>query len=255
MSSTKAVGLALLACLAVPAGARADETLICKRFITVVPFTISAPGHYCFRTDVRTSISTGNAITILADDVLLDLNGFSLDGTAAGTGTNANGIFTFDRRHVTVRNGTVRGFFDGVQLGAGGARVAGMTVERMRVDRTAVGIAVRGLGGGHVVRDNVVTNSGGSTVPGETNGVGISVYGGADVVNNVVTHTFGDSPIAFDVTGGLQTIVNNRVMDSGRGGIVCDDPPAGQYLRDNVVVNTPIPYGGTCQMIGTTNFP
>jgi hypothetical protein len=255
MSSAKAVGLALLACLALPAGARADETTICKRFINAVPFTINTPGHYCFRDDVQANISTGDAITILADDVLLDLNGFSLDGTAAGTGTSANGIFTFDRRHVTVRNGTVRGFFNGVQLGAGGARVSGMTVERMRVDRTAGGIAVRGLGGGHVVRDNVVTNSGGSTVPGETNGVGISVFGGADIVNNVVTHTFGDSPIAFDVTGGLQTIVNNRVMDSGHGGIVCDDPPAGQYLRDNVVVNTPIPYGGSCQMIGATNFP
>ena len=255
MSYAKVVGLALLACLALPAGARADETLICKRFISVVPFTISAPGHYCFATHVRTRINTGNAITIEADDVLLDLNGFTLDGTAAGTGTNANGIFAFDRRHVTVRNGTVRGFFDGLQLGAGGPRVAAITVERMRVDRTAVGIAVRGLGGGHVVRDNVVTNSGGSTVPGETNGVGISVYGGADIVNNVVTHTFGDHPVAFDVTGGLQTIVNNRVVDSGLAGIGCDDPPAGQYLRDNVVVSTPIPYSVTCNKIGTTNFP
>ena len=127
-----------------------------------------------------------------------------------------------------MRNGTVRGFFNGLQLGAGGARVAAITVERMRVDRTAVGIAVRGLGGGHVVRDNVVTDSGSSTVPGETNGVGISVYGGGDIVNNVVVHTFGDHPVAFDVTGGLQTIVNNRVMDSGLAGIGCDDLPAGQ---------------------------
>jgi hypothetical protein len=255
MSHPKVLGIALLTCLVLPAGARADETLICGRFIRVVPFTIRTPGHYCFDANVRTSITTGNAIMIAADEVVLDLNGFVLDGTAAGTGTNANGIFTYDRRHVTVRNGTVRGFFDGLQLGAGGARAAAITVERMRVDRTAVGIAVRGLGGGHVVRDNVVTNAGGSTVPGETNGVGISVYGGADVVNNVVVHTFGDHPVAFDVTGGLQTIVNNRVMDSGHVGFGCDDPPAGQYLRDNVVLGTPTPYGPSCQQIGTTNFP
>jgi hypothetical protein len=257
MSYSK-VGFAFLAGLALSAGARADETLICKHFIRAVPFTINFPGHYCFTANVRTAINTGNAITIAADDVLIDLNGFTLDGTPAGTGTNANGFFTFDRRHVTVRNGTVRGFFDGIQLGAGGPRVAGITVEGMRVDRTAVGIAVRGLGGGHVVRDNVVTNSGGSTVPGETNGVGISVYGGADIVNNVVTHTFGDFPVAFDVTGGLQTIVNNRVMDSGRAGIGCDAVPAGlalQYLRDNIVISTPNPYSASCNMIGTTNFP
>jgi hypothetical protein len=255
MSYAKVVGFSLLACLVLPAPARADETLLCSRYIVVVPFTISTPGHYCFATNIGTRISTGNAITIDADYVLLDLNGFALDGTAAGTGTNANGIFAHDRRHVTVRNGTVRGFFDGVQLGTGGPGAAAITVERMRVDRTAVGIAVRGLGGGHVVRDNVVTNSGGSTVPGETNGVGISVYGGADVVNNVVTHTFGDFPVAFDLTGGLQTIINNRAADSGRGGFSCDDPPAGQYLRDNVVLSTPIPYGASCNKIATTNFP
>lgn len=256
MSHAKVFGFALLACLALSAGAHADETLICTRYISAVPFTIRAPGHYCFAFDIRTGINTGNAITIEADDVLLDLNGFTLDGTPAGTGTNANGIFTFDRRHLTVRNGTVRGFFDGVQLGAGGPRVAGITVEGMRVDRTAVGIAVRGTGGGHVVRDNVVTNSGGSTVPGETNGVGISVYGSADVANNVVTHTFGDSPLAFDVTGGLQTIINNRVMDSGQVGMGCDGVPVSQqYLRDNIVISTPIPYSPSCNKIGTTNFP
>lgn len=255
MSYAKVVGLALLACLALPWGARADETLICNRYITAVPFTISAPGHYCFAANIGTQISTGNAITIHADYVLLDLNGFTMDGTAAGAGTTANGIFAFDHRYVTVRNGAVRGFFNGVQLGTGGLGAAAITVERMRVDRTMGGIAVRGLGHGHVVRDNVVTNSGGSTVPGETNGVGISVYGGADVVNNVVTHTFGDFPVAFDLTGGLQTIINNRVVDSGRAGFGCDDPPAGQYLRDNVVISTPIPYSGTCNKIGTTNFP
>jgi len=256
MSHAKVVGSALVACLALSAGASADETLICSRYITVVPVTIHAPGHYCFARDIRTAINAGNAITIEADDVLLDLNGFTLDGTPAGTGTNANGIFTVDRRHVTVRNGTLRGFFDGVQLGTGGPRVAGITVERLRVDRTAVAIAVRGLGGGHVVRDNVVTNTGGSTVPGETNGVGISVEGGADIVNNVVTHTFGDGPIAFDVTGGLQTIVNNRVVDSGKVGFGCDAFPVGQqYLRDNIVVSAPVPYSPSCNKIGTTNFP
>jgi len=45
------------------------------------------------------------------------------------------------------------------------------------------------------------------------------------------------------------------VVDSGQRGISCDDLPAGQYLRDNVVVNTPVPYGPSCNMIGTTNFP
>jgi hypothetical protein len=233
-----------------PAVARADETLLCNHYIRRVPYTIVRPGHYCLSGDLRTAITGGNAITIAADDVLLDLNGFSLDGTAAGTATAANGIFSYQSARVTVRNGAVRGFFDGIQLGAGGARVAGLTVERVRVDRTAVGIAVRGLGGGHVVRDNVVTNSGGSTVPGETNGVGISILGGADVVGNVVIHTFGDSPVAFDLTGGAMTVLNNRVHDSGNLGFGCDSL---QHLRDNLVIDTPNAYLG-CNLIGG-NYP
>ena len=259
LSPTRILGRLLAGSLVVLAPlatrARADETLYCNRYIVAVPYTISAPGHYCFQGNVVTAMTAGNAITINADDVLLDLNGFALDGTPAGTATAANGIFTSDRRRITVRNGAVRGFFDGIQLGAGGTRVANITVERMRTDRNAVSIAVRGLGGGHVVRDNVVTNSGGSTVPGETNGVGISVYGGADVANNVVVHTFGDSPVAFDVTGGLQTILDNRVMDSGRVGFGCDGAaPGQQILRGNVVLSTPFPYGG-CSLVGSTNFP
>jgi hypothetical protein len=240
--------------LLLASGAVADETLLCHVYVRTAPFIISAPGHYCLVGDVKTSQTTGNAITVAADDVVLDLNGFSLDGSAAGTGTRANGIFTFDRRRITVRNGTVRGFFDGIQLGAGGAGVSNLTVERVRVDRTAVGIAVRGLGGGHVVRDNVVTNSGGSTVPGETNGVGISVYGTADVSGNVVMNTFGDSPVAFDLSGGGQIVSGNRVIGSGSVGFSCD-PPAGQVLRDNVVLNAPIPYTGSCTLVGATNHP
>lgn len=255
MSYVKVVRFALLACLALPARAPADETLICSHFITAVPVTIRVPGHYCFATDVRTRISTGHAITIEADDVLLDLNGFTLDGTAGGTGTLANGVFTIDRRDITVRNGTVRGFFNGLQLGAGGARGAAITVERMRADRNVVGILVNGLGGGHVVRDNVVTNSGSSTDPDARNGGGIAVRGGGDIINNVVIHTFGDDPVAIGLSGGLQTIVNNRVADSGKLGILCDDLPAGQYLRDNIVLSTPVPYGVSCNKIGTTNFP
>lgn len=247
-----AATLALLGALALPApSARADETWHCDRYIRHVPYTITTPGHYCLAGDIRTAIAIGNAITVAADDVLLDLNGFSLDGTAAGTGTEANGVFSFDRARLTVRNGSVRGFFDGLQLGAGGTRVADVTVERMRVERTAVGIAVRGLGGGHVVRDNVVTDSGGSTVPGETNGVGISVYGSADVAGNVVMRTFGDAPVAFDLQGGPMTVLDNRVVDSGAVGFGCDFL---QYLRDNVVVATPNPYPG-CNLIGTTNHP
>src|SRR5260370_6407387 len=54
--------------------------------ISSAPFTISAPGSYYLTKDL--SVTTGNGITISADNVTLDLNGFTISSTAASaTGT------------------------------------------------------------------------------------------------------------------------------------------------------------------------
>jgi hypothetical protein len=56
--------------------------------------TISAPGTYCLATDVimAASFTMGNAITIAANYVTLDLNGHTVHGAATGTATQARGI-------------------------------------------------------------------------------------------------------------------------------------------------------------------
>src|SRR5215475_1141125 len=71
----------------------------CRR-ITAVPATISRPGSYCLVRDLATTLSSGAAITIAADDVLLDLQGFALDGSAAGAGSEAHGIRADGQRDV-----------------------------------------------------------------------------------------------------------------------------------------------------------
>jgi len=38
-------------------------------------------------------MTSGNAITIATNNVVLDLNSFKLGGLSAGLGTNANGIY------------------------------------------------------------------------------------------------------------------------------------------------------------------
>src|SRR5437773_11688813 len=75
------------------------ETVNCTP-ITAVPTTITAPGVYCFTQDITTGISSGYAVQILANNVVLDLNGHRLQGQAAGLGTLATGIAGIDRRNV-----------------------------------------------------------------------------------------------------------------------------------------------------------
>ena len=85
--------------------------------ITSVPYEIKNPGFYYLSGNLTYSGST-NAITVSADDVTLDLMGFSL--TNSGAPGTTNGIHMSGRSNVEIRNGTVRGFYRGVcELGGG----------------------------------------------------------------------------------------------------------------------------------------
>jgi hypothetical protein len=252
---------------AVPGPLRADETTYCTRLIMSVPYTITQPGHYCLSRSVTTSIASGAAITIAADFVWLDLNNFALDATAAGPSTVATGISTYDHHHVTVRNGTVTGFMNAVLLDSA-ASDGNLTVEGIRADRnTLTGISVRGNAGGHVIRDNLVTNIGGTTFVNLTGVTGITLSGTATVVNNDIINVFVHQPVFPNAAYGIYfaappgsdyraVAVNNRITRSTEAGITCNQPAGSEVvLRDNIVVDAPFPYQGNCTAVGTTNHP
>ena len=108
--------------------------------ITNVPYTISSPGFYYLGLNVTYS-GTGNAISVNADNVTLDLMGFSLTGAGksiSNCGINPN-VTTTPSNNLEVRNGTVSGFNAGV-VGAG----ANIRVSRIRAFNNAWGIWVAG---------------------------------------------------------------------------------------------------------------
>ncbi len=73
--------------------------------ISSLPFTISTPGSYYVTANLATTLNQ-NGIIIAADNVTIDLNGFTLSG---GGGSSGEGIWAATaRQNVTVRNGTVR---------------------------------------------------------------------------------------------------------------------------------------------------
>ena len=79
--------------------------------ISSVPYTITQPGFY-FLTGNLTYNGALNAITVSANNVTLDLMGFSLSYT--GSASQPNGIYMSGRSNVEVRNGSVTGFYTGV---------------------------------------------------------------------------------------------------------------------------------------------
>jgi hypothetical protein len=84
--------------------------------ITVLPYTISAPGFYYLGANFN---YTGGApaITVNADGVTLDLMGFRLTGNGAN-----KGIYMSARKNVEIRNGSLQNFSYGIHEDATGVR-------------------------------------------------------------------------------------------------------------------------------------
>jgi parallel beta-helix repeat protein len=212
-----AVVLAVLAVAhGIGATAQAAESYDnCTGFIDSVPATISTQGTWCLRKDLSTTMATGNAITMAANNVTLDCNGFKLGGLGAGDGSQAVGIRSTDRSNIVVRHCNVRGFNTGINLQGGG----GHLVEDNRLDNNLY-TGIRVSGDNNRVLRNAVYDTGGT--PGTTQGFGIAAAG--DVVDNTVSGVFVASTDAFPfgilISGPGQEARNNRVrglVPSGDG--------------------------------------
>ena len=75
--------------------------------ISVLPFTISAPGAYYLTTNL--AVSTGNAITIAANGVTLDLGGWTIASTSAPSATGSGILINSGLRNVSIANGVILG--------------------------------------------------------------------------------------------------------------------------------------------------
>ena len=243
--------LVLLALVLIGAPAWA-ETVNCTA-ITSLPAVITVQGVYCFTGDLSTAITTGNAIEIQTNNVVIDLNGFKLGGLAAGPGTLAYGIRAGSRQNITIKNGTIRGFFNGIFFDDAGA-AKGHVVEDIRADQnTSVGMRIEGPD--NIIRNNLVVATGGTTALGaNADAYGIIVFGtGVRVLNNDVIDTLGTgtgSTRGIDVRGAPGAlVVNNRITGADVG---IDYGGSTGKFRDNITFDVTTSYiGGT--NIGNNN--
>lgn len=260
------------------------ETTKCTS-IKKLPAAINKSGVYCLTKNLSTTITAGSAITITSSNVVLDLNGFSLDGSGAGMGTTAIGIKAEQRQNVTVKNGIVRGFYLGIYFGDDSPYTTSRAnvIEEVRADKnTYIGIFIKGEG--CVIRNNIVSGTGGTTDTGADGAIGgIGTQGaGARVLGNDVTDVASvGTYVGFGIAvmdGANCIVAGNRVsnitaatgvavgigLDNISGAVVSDNRLSGMksgiYFNDatgtymnNLVLDTITPYtGGTAA--GGTNY-
>ncbi len=225
-------------------------------------------------------MATGNAIEIQTNNVTIDLNGWKLGGLAAGAGTQTNGIYAFQRKNITIKNGIIRGFFRGIWLDDNSPFTTsqGHLIEDIRADKnTWIGFVISGRG--NIVRRNQVVDTGGSSVSGSADGI-IFFGPGARALNNDISGTAATGTSAAyglhlaitngavvegnhiddvsSVTGatygiysyGIGVLVRNNTVTSAYYGIFFA-ALSGKYM-DNLTSNVPTPFsGGTA--VGTNN--
>lgn len=170
-------------------------------------YTISESGSY-YLTGDRTCSGVG--IQVDADDVTIDLMGYSLIGPGSGTD---NGVNMNTRNNVEIRNGTIRDFYNGIYEGditGKGHRVIGIRSISNRLH----GIYLRSL-------DNLIKNCriGENGASADSSIYGLYTWYGAEVVRNIVSDN-GNSAAAnvygiFANSGG--TVTGNTVYDNGDG--------------------------------------
>jgi len=180
------------------------------------PYTIAASGSYRLTGNLTLPANT-NGIIVTASNVTIDLNGFTITG--AGSSSTGTGIESASVISITVENGTITGFFTGVNAGTNGI------VKSVHAVRNGSGIAAgfSGMVQGCTATGNTkgfgIAGAGNTVISGNTanaNAVGIECQSsGCLITNNVINSNTGPAISAADGT----TAYGWNVMNGDAGGI------------------------------------
>lgn len=164
-----ATALAAAALFSAPAQS-AESYASCTGTIDSVPAVIGTPGTWCLKQSLATTIASGAAITIAANNVILDCNDFKVGGLGSGVTTAAVGIDVQGSLNTTIRQCGIRGFRAAIRVSA--SSFGGLFEDNRIEGATAVGMEVSG--GSHVIRRNRIVDVGGR--PAWTQNQGILAF-------------------------------------------------------------------------------
>ncbi len=203
-------------------------------------FTITARGSYVLTGNL--TVASGNGITISADDVSLDLNGFTIAGTAASPAAGAGVSVGAGRQNVVVRNGIIRGgtTYSGGTGGtfSGGGFADGISAPSVAGNVRVEAIVVAGVAGSGIDLDSsgllpsVRVQDSTVRVAGGTYGIHATVVDGCTaeacqigISANVATNSAGESVFTTPIASGISanTVANCRGRAPGGTGIEASD--------------------------------
>jgi parallel beta-helix repeat protein len=196
-------------------------TLEAATEITSLPYTITTQGSYIISQNLK---SGWHGIKVQANNVTIDLNGYTISGNNASGGY---GIYMSGRSNVEIRNGTIRNF------GSHGIYEDSYSGNSHRVINVRVmnnkGSGIRMVGDNYMVKDCNASNNGtvgidlystkSSSISGNT------AYGnGAYGINAGVGSTVSGNTAYKNGLGGFSaeqgsTVIGNTAHDNGYEGI------------------------------------
>ena len=171
--------------------------------IDSLPHTIDESGSYFIASDFSVS---GNAILVTADDVSLDLQGFTIDGDGTGAGIqieSADGV--------TVRNGAIRNFDRGL-LAENSSY--GRFVDLIVADNVNEGLHLRSLSGasnGHFVERVRASDNGGIGVVLEADSEGTA--SGNQLIG---VHSVNNGEYGIQIWAANSSQANGNIIRNGR---------------------------------------
>lgn len=205
--------------------------------ITKVPYLIKKPGLYLLKKDLvftPTIGVSGQAITINADDVTLDLGGhvISCSGTqnAANT-TRGIGLASVPTIHITIRNGALRNFNHGIVIQRNDSE-GRVLIEDMVISNCGIGgIEVEATS--IEIRRCTIVDTGYNQALSLTFGIRASGAGSTRIVDNDVSNgAFTTGFLNHGIITSSGIVERNRVRGNGSVGIDCDGK---SFALDNVI--------------------
>ena len=231
--------LRLLALVFLAAGAASARA---QTVINAVPYTISVSGNYRLGTNLITASAAQTAITISAPNVILDLNGYFVSGSANTTTSNTPVIAVGNVSSVTIRNGTVANNGNAIVFFPGTNSINHL-VEDVNVTRCLrQGIFFQSSSSGSIVRRNVITQTGGYTGSTNAEAFAIALAGGVRAEKNVIVDvTARGTGGAYGISGSGGDFMIANTVSNGSGGSVAVGVVGGKYQR-NLILNFGTPF-------------
>ncbi len=223
--------VSLFAALLIPATAFAKGPIAIKN----LPYTISVPGNYTLAGNLTYTANLAHAITISANNVTLDMGGYSITGPGAAT-ASFNGV-TINGDGVEVRNGYISGFSSGLYADVNSISTKASNL-RLHDNQVGISLALSAIGAvikdcmaytnksygilaeaaGSIITNNVAYNNGTVDSPAW----GIYVYGPSCVI--IGNSSYANTGIGIFAGPGC-TVKNNSACSNTANGIVTSNGP------------------------------